>query len=239
MFGGGGGGGGGAGSSDDSKNAQTHAVFVSDDQMNAVVASAPPDYMSTISNVVMELDKPSQDITQIRVFRLKHADPTEIADELSNLFPNTSSTTGQNNRNMGFQFGRGPFGPFGGGGGGNDNSQSARMKQQTTVLAVADRRTQSVVVTASKDLMTEIKGMISELDDGAMGVQHVFAYDIESADAAAVQETMTTLFAGTQSRTQTTTTTALSARQTANNNSQATTTSTSSGFGAGSSTGLR
>jgi len=175
------------------------------------------------------------------VFRLKHADPTEIADELSNLFPTTSSSSGQT-RNMGFQFGRGPFGGgFGGfGGGGGGNNQSARMKQQSTVLAVADRRTQSVVVTAAKDIMTEIKGMIAELDDGPQGVQHVFAYDIDSADPASVQETMTTIFGGTQSRTQTTTTTALSARTTANNNSQSSTTSTTSGFGtSGSSSGLR
>jgi type II secretory pathway component GspD/PulD (secretin) len=234
MFGGGGGGG---GSTDETKNAQTHTVFVSDDQMNAVVASAPPDYMSTISNVVLQLDKPSQDVTQIHVFRLKHADPTEIADELSNLFPTTSSTSGQNNRTMGFQF-RGPFGPFGGGGGGG-NTQSARMKQQSTVLAVADRRTQSVVVTTSSNLMTEITGMISDLDEGPMGVQHVWAYPIDSADPASVQETMTTLFAGTQSRTQTTTTTALSARQNANNNSQSSTTSSSSGFGTTGASGLR
>jgi type II secretory pathway component GspD/PulD (secretin) len=236
---GGGGGGGGGGGSDDTKNAQTHAVFVSDDQMNAVVASAPPGYMPSITNVIDELDKPSQDITEIRVFRLKHADPLEIADELSNLFPTTSSTSGQNNRTMGFQFGgfRGPFG-MGGGGGGGGNSQSARMKQQSTVLAVADRRTQSVVVTASKDMMAEIKGMIAELDDGAMGVQHVFALPIDSADPASVQETMTTLFAGTQSRTATTTTTALSARSTANANSQSSTTSTTSGFGSGGSSAL-
>ena len=203
--------------------------------MNAVVASAPPDYMLTISKVVTQLDQPSQDITEIRVFRLKHADPTEIADELANLFPTTSSTSGQNNRNMGFRFGG--FGPFGGGG--NANNQSARMKQQSTVLAVADRRTQSVVVTASKDIMAEIKGMISDLDDGPQGVQHVFAYDIDSADPASVQETMTTLFAGTQSRTQQTTTTALSARANANNNSQAATTSTTSGFGTTGSSALR
>ena len=38
------GGGGGGGSNDSSsKNGQTHAVFISDDQMNAVVASAAPD----------------------------------------------------------------------------------------------------------------------------------------------------------------------------------------------------
>jgi type II secretory pathway component GspD/PulD (secretin) len=232
----GGGGGGGGNGEDATKNAETHAVFVSDDQMNAVVASAPPDYMHTISNVVFSLDQPSQDITEIHVFRLKHADPGEIADELSNLFPaNTSNNSNQNNRSMGFRFGGPPF--FPGGGGGGNSTPSTRMKAQTTVLAVADRRTQSVVVTASKDLMEQIKGMIADLDEGPMGVQHVFALPIDSADPASVQETMTSLFAGTQSRTQTTTTTALSARQTANNNSQATTSSTTSGFGGTSGSG--
>jgi type II secretory pathway component GspD/PulD (secretin) len=225
------GGGGGGGGDDSTKNAQTHAVFVSDDQMNALVASAPPDYMGTVSNVIAQLDKPSQEITEIHVFRLRHADPAEIADELSNLFPTTSSTSDQNNRSMGFQFN--PFQQQGSGA----SSQSTRAKRQSTVLAVADRRTQSVVVTASKDLMMEIKGMISDLDEGAMGVQHVFALAIDSADPSSVQDTLTGLFASGQSKSQTTTTTALSARMTANNNSQSSTSSTTSGFGSSSSLG--
>jgi len=225
-----GGGGNSSSSSDSTKNTQTHVVFVSDDQMNAIVASAPPDYMPTVSNVIAQLDLPSQEVTQIRVFHLKHADPTEIADELSNLFPSSSSSSSdQNNRSMGFQFN--PFQQQGS----SSSAQSTRAKRQSTVLAVADRRTESVIVTASKDLMTEIKGVIADLDESASGVQHVYALAIESADPSSVQETMTALFAGTQAKSQTTTTTALQARMTANNNSQSSTTSTSSGFGSGSS----
>ncbi|HEY3915786.1 MAG TPA: secretin N-terminal domain-containing protein, partial [Verrucomicrobiae bacterium] len=79
MFGGGGGGGNESNSNDkNGKNAQTHAIFSSDDQMNAVIASAPPGYMPYITNVIDELDQPSQDITEIKVFKLKHADPVEI-----------------------------------------------------------------------------------------------------------------------------------------------------------------
>jgi general secretion pathway protein D len=221
-------GGGGGSSSDSTKNTQTHAVFVSDDQMNAIVASAPPDYMPTISNVIAQLDLPSQEVTQIRVFHLRHADPTEIADELSNLFPSSTGTSDQNNRSMGFQFN--PFPQQGS----SSSSQSARAKRQSTVLAVADRRTESVIVTASKDLMTEIKGVIADLDESAVGVQHVYALAIEAADPSSVQETMSALFASSQSKSQTSTTTALQARMTANNNSQSSTTSTSSGFGSSS-----
>ncbi|HEY3857796.1 MAG TPA: secretin N-terminal domain-containing protein [Verrucomicrobiae bacterium] len=227
-FGGGfgGGGGGGGNNNEESKNSQTHAVFVSDDQMNAVVASAPPSYMLSITNVIAQLDQPSQDVTVIRVFPLTNADPTEIASELGDLFPNSTSSD-QNNRNMGFRFAP----PWMRGGGGSDN-KSTRMKAQTSVIAVADRRTESVIVTASKDLMPEIKGMIDQLDQGRAGKTHVSAFALDAADPASVQLTLTGLFMNTGSSSSTTSTTALSARGTANNNAQSSTSSmTTSGFG--------
>jgi general secretion pathway protein D len=234
------GGGGGGGNSSTTQNAQTHTVFTSDDQLNAIVASAPPDYMATVSNVIVQLDQPSQDITQIRVFRLKHADPTEIANELASLFPSSTSSD-QGNRTAGFR-----FNPFGGGGGGQAAStQSTRMKRQSTVLAVADARTESVVVTASQDMMEEITGMIEKLDEGTKGNQHVYAFSLDNADPNSVQLTMSTLFGGSTSKSSTTTTTALSARETANANSQSSTTSSSSSSfgssssGSGGTTGLR
>jgi type II secretory pathway component GspD/PulD (secretin) len=235
-FGGGGfgmgGGGGGGGSSEESKNAQTHAVFVSDDQMNAVVASAPPDYMPSVTNVIEQLDQPSQEVTEIKVFKLKHADPVEIASELGDLFPSTTTGSDQNNRNMGFRFM--PFGGMGGGGN-NNNNKSDRMKQQTMVLAVADRRTESVVVTASRELMVEIKGMIAQLDEGNQGMTHVTAISLESADPASVQQTITGLFMNSGTASSSTSTTALSARTTGNNNSMSSsTTSSTSGFGSSS-----
>jgi type II secretory pathway component GspD/PulD (secretin) len=237
SFGGPGGGGGppgfpgGGGESNEStKNAQTHAVFVSDDQMNAIVASAPPDYMRAVSNMIASLDQPSQDITEIKVFRLKHADPSEIADELSSLFSSSNGGSDQNSRSMGFQFNGPPFMQQQASG---NSGQSARMKRQTTVLAVADRRIQAVVVTASKELMKEIQGMIKELDEGTMGVQHVYALSLDSADPATVQETMTGLFGGSgaSSKAQSTTQTALSARATANASSQSSSSSTTTSFG--------
>jgi type II secretory pathway component GspD/PulD (secretin) len=132
---------------------------------------------------------------------------------------------------MGFQ-----FGPFQQAASGN-SSQSTRAKRQSTVLAVADRRIQAVVVTASKDLMAQIQGMMADLDEGAKGVQHVYAMAIDSADPSSVQETLTSLFAGTQAKSQTTTTSALQARMTANNNSQSSTSTTTSGFGSSSGLG--
>ncbi len=187
-FGGPGGfGGGGNGGNENEKNPNTEAVFTSDDQVNAVVAAAPPELMPTITNVIQQLDQPSDEITLVRVFHLRHADPTETADELTSLFSNTSNTD-QNNRGMGFRF----FGGFRGGfGGGNNNDQSDRMKRQSQVTAVA----------ASKTLMEEIAGMIADLDRSDANKMIVTTYDISTADPIDVQSAMQALFQGTSSRT--------------------------------------
>jgi type II secretory pathway component GspD/PulD (secretin) len=227
----GGGPGGGNASDDASKNVSTHAVFVSDDQLNAVISSAPPDYMRLITNVIADLDKPSLEITVMRVFHLTHADPGEIADELTAMFPSTTSTD-QNNRTAGFR-----FGPFGGGGQQNAAaSLSPKMKRETTVVAVADRRTQSVIVSASKDMMEQIDGVVKDLDQGDQGDQVLTALDFGGADPATVEQTMSGLFASSTSKAPTSTQTAtpLANRYTGNANSMSTTTTSSStGTGAG------
>jgi general secretion pathway protein D len=222
--------GGGGGSDASTKTTPTHAVFVSDDQMNAIVASAPPDFMHTVRSVIADLDQPSQDITEIKVFRLKHADPAEIADELSNLFPSSTASSDQNNRSMGFQFN--PFQQQTSGA----SSKSTRMTHKSTVLAVADRRTESVIVTASRDSMVEIKGMIAALDEGSQGMTRVTAIALESADPASVQQTIAGLFSSSASSSASQSTTALSARAQGNNNSQSSsTTSTSFSMNSGTS----
>jgi general secretion pathway protein D len=232
MFGGGGGPGGGnngsgGGSSDN--NVSTKAVFVSDDQLNAVISSAPPDYMNMITNVIADLDKPSQDITVMKVFFLKHADPGEIADELTTMFPSTTSSTDQNSRTMGMRFM--PFGGgFGGGGqGGAANSQSQRMKREQTVMVVPDRRVQAVIVSASSDMMKQIAGVIENLDTGNQGVQHVTALDFGAADPATVEQTLAGLFMSANSKNQqssTQTATPIANRYTGNANAQTTTAQT-------------
>jgi type II secretory pathway component GspD/PulD (secretin) len=205
MFGGGGGGGGGGGNNDDaSKNVSTKAVFVSDDQLNAVISSAPPDYMRDIINVITNLDQPSQDITEMHVFHLHHADPGEIADEITAMFPSTTANTDQNNRTMGFRFGGG----FGGFGQQSANNQSQRMKRELTVTAVPDRRIQAVIVTASQDMMKQIRGVIEDLDQGTQGVQRVTALDFGGADPATVEQTLTGLFASANAKAPTSTQTA-------------------------------
>ena len=142
------------------------------------------------------------DVAAVKVFHLKNSDPGETADLLSNLFPDD---TNQSDASRQLQFGgRGgfPF-PFGIRGGGNASSDdpSNRMKKLGRVIAVPDRRTQSLVVTASKDLMPQIEEMIKELDENPANKMRVHIVTLENADPQDVASALQDLFpASTSSR---------------------------------------
>lgn len=195
-FGGGDMGGGGAGGG----RAQTpKVVAVADERSNSLVVSAPEEQMPIIEDLVEKVDTNVEDITELRVFRLKFADAQETADLLTSLFPDNTSTS-QNNRGR-FQFGggrgggRGMFGAgLGGGGQTGTGAQSERVLKETRVVAVADMRTRSVVVSAARDLMPQIASMIEELDSDPAKKQKVFVYSLENTDPQAVQEILQGLF---------------------------------------------
>lgn len=183
------------------KNTSAAPVFTADETLNAVVAAAPPELMETIRNVITQLDTPSSELTIVRIFNLKHANPTEMADELTALFapPSASDTAGS--RDTGPTF----FGPMGRqgivGGAANDNSQTRRALKQAQVTAVADPRTSSVIVTASKTAMANIAGIIQELDASDAQAEEVTVVDLNQVDPAVVSDAMAALFASASGQT--------------------------------------
>jgi type II secretory pathway component GspD/PulD (secretin) len=191
------GGGGSAGSTGGGRAPAPKVIAVADERSNSLVVSAPDEQMTIIEDLVKQVDTNVEDITELRVFRLKYADAQEMADLLTSLFPDPTGT--QSGRGQ-IQFGGRGGGRFGGmfGGGLQGNAaaanQSTRMQMQSRVTAVPDMRTRSVVVTASKTLMEQIAGMVEELDADPSKKQKVFVYSLENTDPQAVQEILQGLF---------------------------------------------
>ncbi len=197
RFRGGGGGGpgggfpGGGGGNTDSENGHTPTArvsAVSDDHSNSLVVSAPDELMPTISELVTSVDSPVDDITKVEVFHLKHADAVEMADLLTSLFPDDTKA---NNTDATRRFGGFPFGPPQNN---TANNKSDRMKRIGTVTAVADRRTSSVVVSASTDLMPQIEAMVKGLDENDAHKMKVFSFPLANADPQDVLQVMQDLF---------------------------------------------
>jgi general secretion pathway protein D len=187
MAGGAGGGNRGGGNA-----AATKVVAVADDRSNAVVISAPSDLLATIEEMIQKIDQPIADVMQLQVFKLANADPTELADQLTSLFPDETNSNNNNQNNMPFFFGR-----FGGPGRGNlqtSTTPSDHMKKLGKVVAVPDPRTGSIIIAASKTLMPQIEDMVKELDSDKGKKEIVGFYELQNADPQDVYQNLQDLF---------------------------------------------
>ena len=246
AFGGGGGRGGGGGAAGGNtagsgRAAASRVTAVADEHSNSLVVNAPEDVLPAIEELVKKVDRNVEDITEVRAFRLKYADPVEMADLLTNLFPDETQNANNTGGNQ-VRFGGG-FGGRGGGGGGatapSGDSELARKKGK--VLAVADPRTGSVIVKAARDLMGQISQMVEQLDSNPAKKQKVFVYELDNADPTEVETVLRSLFESkntqnrsTQNRTTQNQGSALTTRQTQNQNqNRGTTTGFGQGGGAG------
>ena len=170
---------------------------------NAVVITDTRANIHRVAEIIKDIDIGAQAVTEVRVFHLAYADPVEMATLLGNLFPSDSSSTSQTPVRFGGGGGRfgGFFGGFGGGGGGGggntggaSSSTSDRIKKMQRVIAVADQRTASVVVSAPNDLMDQISRMISQLDNNPAKKQNVYVFHLENADPEEVLPVLQDMF---------------------------------------------
>jgi len=164
------------------------ATIVANEAGNSIVVTDTQSNIRHLTEIIRAIDNSAEGETEIRVFHLTHASPTDVASELGQIFPSSSSTSGQ--AQTPFRFGggggRGGFGGgfpgFGGGNASGSGSQNTRIQKQTQVVAVADPRTSSVIVTASKDLMQEIAGMMEQLDVPSDRDQGVYVFQMKNGD---------------------------------------------------------
>jgi hypothetical protein len=95
--------------------------------------------------------------------------------------------------------GGGGGGPFGGGlgGGGNQanaNSQNQRIKKRNRVVAVADQRTGSVIVTATRDLVEQIADVVNELDEDPANSKTVAVFPLQNAEPQDAMQVLSDIF---------------------------------------------
>jgi type II secretory pathway component GspD/PulD (secretin) len=170
------------------------ATIVANEAGNSIVVTDTQSNIRHLTEIIKAIDSSAEGETEIRVFHLTHASPADVASELSQIFP-TSGTSGSQVQTP-FRFGGGGGGGMGGGGpgaffqrmmaantgGSTSGSQNSRIQKQTQVVAVADSRTSSVIVTASKDLMQEIAGMMTQLDVPSDRDQDVYVFQMKNGD---------------------------------------------------------
>ena len=153
--------------SDLSSFVSPQATVVANEAGNSIVITDTQSNIRHLVEIIKAVDNSAEAETEIRVFRLKYASPTDVASELSSIFPSSKfirqpganpvrrpvaadlAAVRRRIRRWRRQSVRGPSG----GGGTANNSSQHRIQKATQVTAVADSRIQAVIVTAPKDLM--------------------------------------------------------------------------------------
>jgi len=186
----------------------TATTMTADEAGNSIVITDTQANIRKVAEIIHAIDSSAEDFTEVRLFKLKNADPTETADLLTSLFPDDSkqgSGSGQSPFTMNPFFSRFASrfggGPGGGGPGGSGSSgsggganQTQRIKKRNRVIAVADQRTASVVVSASKDLMEQIAEVITGLDGDMTGKPVVTVFVPSNTDPDELKTMMNDLF---------------------------------------------
>ncbi len=177
------------------------ATVVANEAGNSIVITDTQQNIRHLTEIIKAIDSSAQSETEIRVFRLKHASPIDVASELASIFP--SSTSGSAAQSPTRFSGRG-----GGGGGASFFQRMAsaasaatagggandRVKKAMQVNVVPDARIQAVIVTAPKDLMDQIADMMTDLDVPSTRDQKVFVFQMKNGDPQQAAQVLQSMF---------------------------------------------
>jgi general secretion pathway protein D len=139
-----------------------------DDRSNTVVVSAPAEAMAVVEAIVKEIETDPLTALDIRSFTLRYADAAATAALLTSVFqPDTSQGASPGTK-----------------------VQAPRTK----VVAAADPRTNSVVVTAQADALALVEGIIKLLDSGPMPGPDMKLFQLRYADATDAAKLVQSVF---------------------------------------------
>jgi general secretion pathway protein D len=161
-----------------SANASSNALIMTDTGAN----------VRRIAEIVRALDTHMATVAEVRVFPLAYADAADAAALINDLFEETEAA--RSGPGGGFNMRRFFRGP---GGRGGDESEEG-VSRAPSIVAAADERTNTVVVTGPADTLRVVEGVLAQLDANPVAEESIFTYRLKNAQAANVAEVLNDLF---------------------------------------------
>ncbi|HYE99363.1 MAG TPA: secretin N-terminal domain-containing protein [Planctomycetota bacterium] len=195
MFGGGDRGRGADGASVQPKALASEMVRITaEPRTNSIIVSATDDNMKIIEDLIKRLDERGAGAVKLKLYPLRFADATTAAKTIADLFGESGSSGGRgasnaNNSNNGRN--RGPWPVWMGQA---MQAPSDPLSAGNEVRAVADVRTNSVMVAASEAKLLVIDDLVRELDRQVNDLLEVKIYRLQNADAAQMATILQSLF---------------------------------------------
>ena len=170
-----------------SSNASGNALILTDTEAN----------IRRIVEIVSALDGTKSTVTEVKVFPLKYADATSAAKLINEVFKIEDRTDQRSSSQSPFSrfFGRGGGSPFGRSSSGDRRQEEESGDfQRQKILAAADSRTNTVVVSGPSDTLKVVEGVVKELDANPQDEEDVLLYRLKNASAANLAKVLTELF---------------------------------------------
>ena len=210
----------------------TDADLASNAASNTIIITDSSANIKRVVEIIANLDKKDALENGIRVKQLKYADATAAAKLITDIFktPDQSQSNVPGPGAFFRAFRGGGFGGGGFGGGGAPGGQQANSDtgKTGTILASADSRTNTVVVTGPADTLRVIDDVLTQLDANPAADQTFFIYRVKNGQAIDMQTTLNSLFGVTVSGSSSSTSAGTNTRTSTGNRN-------SSSFGGGSS----
>ena len=180
-----------------------------DSRTNTVAVTGPDSVLEVVAEVVKNLDSQIPNVADVKVFHLEYADAQDTAELINEVFgqsrtsSQTTRSTGQQNQQV--QFTRGGPGGFPG----MPQTTQGTSTSDVVIVASADSRTNSVVVSGPPETLTIIAHVVKDLDENPEQERRIFVYALKNASASNLMEILNNLFTemqtlnqqGTSSRT--------------------------------------
>jgi type II secretory pathway component GspD/PulD (secretin) len=171
-----------------------YATLTANDSANALVLTDTRANVRRMVEIVNALDTSVSSVSTVRVFPLKYADAKDLAAAVKELFtsPTTNQQQGNNPRQFFRGFGGGGGGQAGGQGGAADNAAAQRVVPH--VSAVADDRSNSLVVSAPDEYIPTIEQLVREIDVSVTDVTELRVFHLANADPVETAALFSQLF---------------------------------------------
>lgn len=185
----------GGGSSDGSSSASKEVRAVAEVRTNSVLVAASEQNLTLVDGIVLEIDREVNDILEVKIYRLKNADPVQMTTILQALFRPQVSATQSAGRTTTSGGGGSRTPQFGGGNQGASSSSTLLPRQEVEITS--DTRTRAIIVKASREYITIMDAVVKELDQDPTESVGTYVIPLKNADAATLALTLQNLLRGT------------------------------------------
>ena len=149
--------------------------ITADLRTNAVIATATKDNLDMLERILRQLDGESAEAVRLKLYPLRYADAKGVADLITKVYEDEATQSRQasrNQRQLPIWMGGAPQV-------GADPTGATRE-----VRAVADIRSNSVVVAANETNLKTVDDLISNLDRQLTDILRIKVYELKNADPA-------------------------------------------------------